>query len=164
MSFSKFVLPSLYFQNLRRCETFEHFFVIFEKKNISVNLKVKKMVNNILEFPYQKFQFLIVLTGILLNMCARNIAEQRRFRNRHMIPMFIQTPWVTAHPSCCPSAILHIRPTATSELRQLFIFVLFEGQVRLREFPGRALRLGRAIYFIIKNGMICINTFLNSFI
>ena len=31
MSFSKFVLPSLYFQNLRRCETFEHFFVIFEK-------------------------------------------------------------------------------------------------------------------------------------
>ena len=163
MSFSKFVLPSLYLQNLLRCETFEHFFVIFEKNEYLRQFKSEER-NNILEFPYQKFQFLIVLTGILLNMCARNIAEQRRFRNRHMIPMFIQTPWVTAHPSCCPSAILHIRPTETSDLRQLFIFVLFEGQVRLREFPGRALRLGRAIYFIIKNGMICINTFLNSFI
>ena len=37
----------------------------------------------------------------------------------------------TAHPSYCPSAKLHIRPTATSDLRQLFNFVLFEGQVRL---------------------------------
>ena len=50
----------------------------------------------------------------------------------------------TAHPSYCPSAILHIRPTATSDLRQLFIFVLFEGQVRLRQFLCRALQLGRA--------------------
>ena len=33
----------------------------------------------------------------------------------------------TAHPSYCPSALLPIRPTATSDLRQLFIFVLFEG-------------------------------------
>ena len=50
----------------------------------------------------------------------------------------------TAHPSYCPFAILLIRPTATSDLRQLFIFVLLEGQVRLRQFLGRALRLGRA--------------------
>ena len=50
----------------------------------------------------------------------------------------------TAHPSYCPSALLPIRPTATSDLRQLFIFVLFEGQVRLRQFLGRALRLGWA--------------------
>ena len=50
----------------------------------------------------------------------------------------------TAHPSYCPSAILHIRPTAKSDLRQLFIFVQFEGQLSLREFLGRALRLGRA--------------------
>ena len=48
----------------------------------------------------------------------------------------------TAHPSYCPSALLPIRPTATSDLRQLFIFVLFEGQVRLRQFLGRALGLG----------------------
>ena len=33
----------------------------------------------------------------------------------------------TAHPSYCPSALLPIRPTATSDLRQMFIFVLFEG-------------------------------------
>ena len=39
---------------------------------------------------------------------------------------------------------MFIRPTATSDLRQLFIFVLFEGQVRIRELLGRALRLGRA--------------------
>ena len=50
----------------------------------------------------------------------------------------------TAHLSYCPSAILPIRPTATSDLRQLFIFVLLEGSVRLRQFLSRALRLGRA--------------------
>ena len=33
----------------------------------------------------------------------------------------------TAHPSYCPSAILPIRPTATSDIRQLFIIVLLEG-------------------------------------
>ena len=34
------------------------------------------------------------------------------------------------------------RPTAISDLRQQFIFVLFEGQVRLKKFLGRAPRLG----------------------
>ena len=50
----------------------------------------------------------------------------------------------TAYPSYCPSALLPIRPTATSDIRQLFIFVLFEGQVRSRQFLCRALRLERA--------------------
>ena len=54
---------------------------------------------------------------------------------------------MTAHPSYCPSTILHIRPTATSDLLQhptydscLFLYYL---GVRLRQFLGRALRLGR---------------------
>ena len=51
--------------------------------------------------------------------------------------------WTYAHPSYCPSVLLPIRYTATSDLRQLFIFVLFEGQVRLRQFLGRELHLGR---------------------
>ena len=62
-------------------------------------------------------------------------------RHKRLKVMLIRS---TAHPSYCPSALLPIRPTATSDLRQLFIFVLFEGYVRLRLFLGRALRLGRA--------------------
>ena len=46
------------------------------------------------------------------------------------------------HPSYCPSTILHIRPTATSDLRQLFIFGLFDGYVTT--IPDRALWLGWA--------------------
>ena len=47
-------------------------------------------------------------------------------------------------PLYCPPVLLPIRSTVHSFLRQLFIFVLFEGYVRLRQFLGRALRLGRA--------------------
>ena len=41
-----------------------------------------------------------------------------------LVAMLIRS---TAHPSYCPSALLSIRPTATSDLRQLFIFVIFDG-------------------------------------
>ena len=50
----------------------------------------------------------------------------------------------TQHPPYWTSELLTFRPTAISDLSQLFIFVLFEGLVRLRQFLGWALRLGQA--------------------
>ena len=58
--------------------------------------------------------------------------------NGNVDPLYC--PPTPMNPAYCPSAILHIRPTATSDLRQLFIFLLFQGLVRLRDFLGRALR------------------------
>ena len=66
-------------------------------------------------------------------------------QNVHKVGSFFKKFfYINVGPRYCPSAILHIRPSATSDLRQLFIFVLFEGYVRLRQFLGRVLRLGRA--------------------
>ena len=88
--------------------------------------------------------FLILIfscTTVNLFLSFFKSAIKRLYARCQTLVMLIRS---TAHPSYCPSAILHIRPTATSDLRQLFIFVLFNGQVRLRQFLGRALRLVRA--------------------
>ena len=54
-----------------------------------------------------------------------SVAEENLEHN--LINSWVMLIRSTAHLSYCPSAILHIRPTATSNIRQLFIFVLFEG-------------------------------------
>ena len=115
------------------------------------------------EKPSQKLLTLLLEISLRLFVCMHAglncvlVFESKTEKRRGILFMLI--PCISSelikgfgnvNPLYWPFVLLPIRSTAHPtycnilDLRHLFIFVLFKGSVRLRQFLGRALRLGRA--------------------